>query len=219
VILDFRFAIFDFLLPHWPSAAGQSKIENRKSKILLFFFLTAGVLAAEIAPSKDEVWDAKMAAGVSNRSYLPPAVTNIPRVAEAAKPRPLQLRPAADWPALAWMESDPQARPVLAPAAPPVHLPPLDPAQISRPWCNTPPDAARPDLATDPASVPMLTRTMSSSPELRQKPAPFLRLAIPDPLPPNACLGLQKELPDNVPPAAVTDRSPKPILPTQPQTK
>jgi hypothetical protein len=52
-------------------------------------------------------------------------------------------------------------------------------------------------------------------PALRQKAAPFLRLVIPDPVELVALVRLQKHPPDSDAPVAVTDRPPRPVLPTQ----
>jgi len=170
-------------------------------------------------PAMKATWDANIQASIPAKSYLPPAaLAQKPKRAEAARQQPLRLRPATDRPSVAktWGDwGDPEDRPTLAPATAPALVASPDPARVSRPWCETLPDQARPDKTSDPAQDQVLQALLAARPERREKPAAFLRLAIPDPLELQGPVRLQKAPPDDDPPVAATDRPPKPVLQTR----
>lgn len=174
-------------------------------------------------PAMPQPWDSKMQAMVPSKSYLPPALTGAPRLADAGRQHRLRLRPAADWASLPWSDlpsrltwDDLPSRAALAPSQPPACTASPDFTRLVRPWRETGPDPSRSDTTTDPAQDHTARMTMAKVPELRQKAAPYLRLAIPDPLELSTVIHLQKQPPDNDAPAAVTDSPPRPVLPTQP---
>jgi len=254
----FRFSILDFRLVPGLSLARlcQSKIENPESKIalglVLSVLLNTCVLvsasgAAETLPYPTgkvtggwrETWDSNLQSRIPSASYLPQAQVQSPRLAEAARQRPLRVRPdSGPVPALAWQSgreetSEPQAAaspssagvtargpvaPPLSPSGPPVRTSSPDEAGFSPAWRETGPDPVRASTTTDPVKDQVLGKILAVVPELRQKPAPYLRLAIPDPLPENRVVRLQKEPPDKDAPVAVTDRSLRPVLPTRAPT-
>jgi hypothetical protein len=131
-------------------------------------------------------------------------------LAGAAAERPL----GAAVPARAWEAC---VRPFLLPVRALAFAISPDPARLARPWRDTDADPARAAAAADPVEEQIRRVTFAGKPELRQKPAPFLRLAIPDPLGPATALRLLQQPPDADPPAAAADKPPKPVLPaTQP---
>jgi hypothetical protein len=159
------------------------------------------------------------AAATSHRSYLPSAVTNTPRLAEAARQQPLRLRPAADLPALAWSSGISLRAPHLTPGTSLARIASADAGVSPQSLRETQPDQGRPDIATDPAQDQVSRLTLASTPELRQKPAPFVRLAIPDPAGLPAVIGLPKPPPDNDAPVAVTDSPPRPVMQAEPRAQ
>ena len=157
-------------------------------------------------------------AAIPSRSWLPLVVQKAPRLAETSKQQPLRLRASADLPAPAFQPTDPASRPSLEPSGPPARAAAPDAARLARPWRETSPDPDRASMTADPVQDQVLRVTLAISPELRQRPAPYLHLAIPDPLSPSGVVRLQKEPPDNDPPVAVTDRPLRPVLPTRSPT-
>ncbi|MGD0091350.1 MAG: hypothetical protein ABSE73_15645 [Planctomycetota bacterium] len=146
-------------------------------------------------------------------TLLPRAATaQTPSRADAARQQTLRPRSATDRPLVArtWGNSD--NRPVLPPACAPALVASPDPARTSLPWRETSPDESKADRASDPAQDQVLQMLLAAKPELRGKPAAFLRLAIPDPLELVKPVRLQKPPPDNDPPAAGSDSPPKPVL-------
>jgi hypothetical protein len=170
-------------------------------------------------PAMKAAWDANIQASIPAKSYLPPGVfAQKPKRADAAQQQPLRPRPATDRPSVAktWGDGgDPADRPTLAPATAPALVASPDPARVSGPWRETSPDQAKPDKTTDPAQDQVLQALLAVRPERREKPAAFLRLAIPDPLELQEPLRLQKPPPDDDPPVAAADRPPKPVLQTR----
>ena len=83
-------------------------------------------------------------------------------------------------------------------------------------WTDTSADAARPDTTRDPVETQTRRETLSQLPELRQKPAPFVRVAIPDPLENQRLIGLHELPADNDVPLASTGTPPRPVLPVAP---
>jgi len=164
-------------------------------------------------PALRDSWGADTV--IPGKSCLPPAVTGTPRRAEAARQQPLKPRPNADLLAPPWLCGGEARRPVLAPATDLVFAPSRDASQVSQDWRENSPDPDRPDAASDPAQAQAGKRTLATKPELRQKPAPFLRLAIPDPQGAAAGVSLQKTPPDSDPPAAA-GAPPRPQLPVEP---
>jgi hypothetical protein len=182
-------------------------------------FLARVVETSETPALRDETFplDTNMRA-VPSKSYLPQPAMKTPRLAETSRQQPLRLRPSGDLPALVRASGELGSRPALTPASAPACAEPPDASRLARPWCETSPDPARANLTADPAQDQMLAKTMAAGPELKQKPAPYLRLAIPDPLPACAVIRLRKDPPDNDAPVALTERSLRPVLPTPPLT-
>ncbi len=56
-------------------------------------------------------------------------------------------------------------------------------------WSETPIDTVRPSTTSDPVADAVRRETLSRAPDLKQKPAPFLKLEIPDPLETQKLLG------------------------------
>lgn len=81
---------------------------------------------------------------------------------------------------------------------------------------ESPPDSVRPTPSYDPAREQMLRFILAKLPELKQKAAPFLRIAIPDPLEPQRLVGLRSPPPDTDAPAGATVSSIKPRMPINP---
>ena len=83
-------------------------------------------------------------------------------------------------------------------------------------WGETPPDAARPDMFGDPVEKSARRETLSQVPELRQKPAAFDRIAIPEPLENPRLLGLREQPADTDAPMTSTGTPQRPVLPVAP---
>ena len=112
----------------------------------------------------------------------------------------------------------PQA-PWLAPSAPPAFVASPNAARAAAAWREVGVDTARPEPASDPTWDQVQARTLATPAELRQKPAPFVRLAIPDPFENITAVRLEHPPPDADPPAASLDlpsRPPLPIAPPKP---
>jgi len=121
-------------------------------------------------------------APVPGRSHLPPAVMDrAPRRGDAAKQPPLRVRPGADVPPLAWESGVVLPAPWLAASGPPAYAPSPDAAWLISPWRAMGPDADRATASSDPTWHPSYRALLATVPTLRHKPAPFLRLAIPEP--------------------------------------
>jgi hypothetical protein len=152
-----------------------------------------------------------------SRSHLPPATAGgETRPGEAAWQRPMRLRPTADRPEVAWRaELFPQA-PWLVPSAPPVYVASPNAGRAAAAWREVGSDAARPEPDTDPTRDQVQARTLAPPAELRQKPAPFVRLAIPDPFENVTAVRLDQPPVDADPPAASLDLPSRPPLPGSP---
>jgi len=80
-------------------------------------------------------------------------------------------------------------------------------------WTETPVDAARPERTADPVEAQIRREILARAPELRQKPAPFLRVEIPDPLATARQLSLREQPADSSTPIAASGIAPRPVLP------
>ncbi len=83
-------------------------------------------------------------------------------------------------------------------------------------WSETSVDVARPDTTSDPVEKQTRRETLAQIPELRQKPAPFVRIPIPDPLENQRLIGLREQPADNDAPLSSTGTPPRPVLPVAP---
>jgi len=77
-------------------------------------------------------------------------------------------------------------------------------------FVETPPDLARPNSMSDPVEDAVRREILAKTPEQHQKPAPFLNLAIPDPLEIPKTVGLRDAPVDSDPPSASIP--PRPVL-------
>ncbi len=110
------------------------------------------------------------------------------------------------------LPSSPQqatAYPLVSAAAPDAEIGSFLPIRTSPPADGPDPDG---DLAAQPAQAVVLSPISS----FRQGPAPFLRLAIPDPFAALVDVRLDKLLPDADPPASAAELPPQPKLPAEP---
>jgi hypothetical protein len=152
-----------------------------------------------------------------SRSHLPPATAGgETRPGAAARQQPMRLRPTADRPEVAWQAEFFPRAPWLVPSAPPVYAASPDAARTAAAWREVGPDAARPEPNTDPTWDQVQARTLATPAELRQKPAPFVRLAIPDPFENIAALRLSNPPVDAEGPTACFDLPSRPPLPGSP---
>ena len=159
-------------------------------------------------------WPSSMLMAEPGRWYLPAAVLGRePRRAETAHQQPLRLRPTLDRPLLAGPAGPAMAAPYLVPSGPRAYTPAADVTQLTPGWRAAAADAARPETTTDAAGEAARRRMLAAEPPLRQKAAPFLRLAIPNPLEPIAELRLTKPRPDADAPTPRYDPPPKPVWP------
>ena len=163
-----------------------------------------------------ESWPSNMLPPVPGRLHLPPAgAGRQPLRAEAAKPRPLRLRPAADRPPLAWDTGLTLPAPVLSPSGPRAYAASPDPALLSKPWQQT---GADPDSATalnDPTQEQAHREHLRAIPEMRPNPAALLRLSIPDPDELSRPIRLASPPPDTDAPAWFRESMSRPLLPVK----
>lgn len=80
-------------------------------------------------------------------------------------------------------------------------------------WTDTPIDAARPERTGDPVEAQIRREILSRTPELRQKPAPFIRVEIPDPRANARQLSLREQPADSSAPVTASGIPPRPVLP------
>lgn len=147
-------------------------------------------------------------------SYLRPArIGEKPRRGDAARQKPIRLRPLPDLPELAWESDSSRPYPALPPSSPPAYAASPDPARLSSPRDRTGPDPDRPGLSSDPTLAQSHRAALSAAPELRQKPAPFQRLVIPNPFELAEALELHSPPSDDDPPAGPEGPPPGPTLP------
>jgi hypothetical protein len=167
--------------------------------------------------SASQPWISNWAGLVPLRLVLPDAVVRDKGwPMETARLQPMPTRPATDRPPLAWDLGSLPSRLYLTPAGPPSYAPPPDPARLVAPWREIGPDADRPTPATDPVLHSARGIALAGIPELKQKPAPFLRIGLPDPAEQAIPLRLKEPPPDKDGPAASFDLPPKPFLPVLP---
>lgn len=83
-------------------------------------------------------------------------------------------------------------------------------------WTDTPAD---PERASDPVEAQIRREILARTPELRQKPAPFLRVDIPDPLEASRQLNLREQSAENSTPVTASGIAPRPVLPVTPSAK
>jgi hypothetical protein len=166
---------------------------------------------------EQHAWTSRALLPQLSRSHLPPATAGgETRPGEAARQRPMRLRPTADRPEVAWRaQLFPQA-PWLVPSAPPVYAASPDAARAAAAWREVGSDAARPEPDTDPTWDQVRARTLATPAELRQKPAPFVRLAIPDPFENITAVRLSNPPVDAEEPTACFDLPARPPLPGSP---
>lgn len=87
-------------------------------------------------------------------------------------------------------------------------------------WSETPADGARPDRNSDPVEVQVRREILARQPELRMKPAPFLRIEIPEPNETPRLIGLREQPADSSIPVTASGVPPRPVLPVAaPATK
>jgi hypothetical protein len=137
------------------------------------------------------------------------------RSGEAGRQHAIRLRPTADRPELAWQLPPVPAPPWLAPSGPPAYAVSPDVGRAAAMAREVGPDAARPLPATDPTWDAAEKRTLATAAELRQKSAPFVRLAIPDPQESTTAIRLKQPLPDADPPAHSFELPPQPPMPVK----
>src|SRR5436309_5577526 len=77
-------------------------------------------------------------------------------------------------------------------------------------WIETPADTARPSTINDPVEEQARRETLAQIPELRQKPAAFQRLQIPEPRELPRLLGLKDQPIDTDAPMGSTGTPPRP---------
>ena len=163
-----------------------------------------------------QAWPTSMLGAVPGRSYLPSAVfTTDPRRAEAAKQHAIGLRATFDRPVVAWDTGLAPQSPYLTPAGPLAYTPSTDSAALVPALRATSADQERAVPAADPAMEASRGKLLSTVPEMRCRPAPFLKLSIPDPAESLVPIRLTKPPPDIDPPAASYQLPPKPPLPTE----
>lgn len=80
-------------------------------------------------------------------------------------------------------------------------------------WSETPANGARPDRGSDPTEVQVRREILARQPELRMKPAPFLRIEIPEPVETPRLLSLREQPADNSTPVTASGIPPRPVLP------
>jgi hypothetical protein len=157
----------------------------------------------------------------TGRWYLPPAVfSRDGRRAEAAQWQPMRLRPATDRPALGGALGPTMPPPYLIPAGPLTYAASPDVQRLTPPWRWVTAEPDRPDTSRDPATEASRRRLLATPAELRKKPAPLLRVTIPNPLEQIVELRLTKPRPDVDPPARDCSAPPKialPVLPSEPK--
>ncbi len=185
-------------------------------------FLRTSSGAYAVAPDAGDVLSVKL--GPDAAPSLSPRVSSVPaaRPAEGHRwlPKSLQwamsLRPVPDSPPLDRASNPLALRPprfLLAPPAagssPDVTAEPLvSVAFLPRP--------DRPAVASDPTWGNSYGAAIARKPELVRPPAPFLRLAIPDPFETMSLVQLRNPLPDSDPPSRAPGRPPRPAFPVKP---
>jgi hypothetical protein len=107
----------------------------------------------------------------------------------------------------------------LVPSSFPAYAASPDPARLSIPWPDTPPDTARPMATDDPGEGRARRAVLTRAPELRPAAAPFFRLSIPDPFEVSAPLRYSSPSPDRDPPAVSSGLPLRPRLPEKPAPK
>lgn len=173
-------------------------------------FPPLGSLAVPLA------WSTDPAGAVPPRVQLPGAPLRASGWAgETAALRPLVRQVARDQPSLAWELGPYPAWPYLMPATPPAFAPVPDPGRLVAPWRPQEPDGDRAVVAADPVLQPARQATLAGVPELKQKPAPFVKMNLPNPFETTAAIRT-KPLADADPPAASSELPPKPYLPVLP---
>jgi len=80
-------------------------------------------------------------------------------------------------------------------------------------WSDAPADGARPDRNSDPVAVQVRREILARQPELRMKPAPYLRIEIPEPVETPRLLGLREQPADSSVPVTASGIAPRPVLP------
>jgi hypothetical protein len=173
---------------------------------------------------KPEVWRSDLlpvaTRPAASVSHLPrAALGRDPALADAAKLRALRLRPSVDIPQVAVDSTLRLPAPFLRPATPLASSPSPDAAQLAWPGAPTFADPGRATPTSDPAQDSARDAMLSVRPDVPQKPAPFLRVNLPDPEELVAPMRLEETPPDNDPPAFSLEMPPQPMLPVLPQVK
>jgi hypothetical protein len=191
----------------------------------------AGVGGADLPPpglaplaGKPEGWRTGLLSGAVRPApgglHLPrAAIGREPVAADAAKLRPLRARPSVDIPQVAEETALRLPAPRLRPATPLAYSPSPDPARLAFPGASTLADPDRPTATSDTAQEDGRRAVLWVRPDVSQKAASFLRVALPDPEELAAPVRLEKAPADDDPPAYSLELPPQPMMPTLPQAK
>lgn len=138
--------------------------------------------------------------------------------AKAPKLKALNIRPTTLAAEYAMETHGVQPFPDLPPTSPLAWADFPDPSELSVPITLSDPDAGGAKLSNDPTSGQSRLTVLAVHPPLRQAPAAFLRLVIPDPfaLVEAVRLGPQAMPPDNDPPS-LPETPPDPTMPVTPR--
>jgi len=142
---------------------------------------------------------------------LPPAViSREPWAADASRQKRLRPRPATDLPSPGWNSGLTLPAPWLTPSRPLARAASPDAALLQGPWRETGPDPDGADAASDPTRHQSQGLATSAKPDLRDRPAPFVRLTIPDPFEAIEALRFTRPASDDELPVAAYGLLPKP---------
>lgn len=135
------------------------------------------------------------------RTWLPAAESPVaPRAVPGEAGRPLRAAPATDVPPLADAGILPPPTPVRLAAVVPAAVASPDPGQVPVNSIASRGPPGQGELADDPTAHESNRSVIAATPPLRQTPAPFLKLSIPDPSPVAGGPVLQNPPPDEDPP-------------------
>jgi len=159
-------------------------------------------------------WESDTLLPPSRPEYLPRVrIGEESRRGDTAKHMPMHPRPAVVLPEQARKSDASQPYPFLEQSSGPVHEDSPDPEQLFIPARLAGPDAGRPRISTDPTGDQSRQAALAAVPRLRQKPASFARLTIPDPFAVTEPLALHTTPPDNDPPEPLQDSAAGATLP------
>jgi len=175
----------------------------------------AGAVLPDPLDPVPQPWPSDTLLPPSPTEYLPSVrIGEESRRGDAETRRPIRLRPVAVLPERARKSDASQPYPLLEPSSGPAGADSPDPEQLFMPPGLTRPDQGRPRLSTDPTRDQSRLAVLTAVPRLRQKPAPFARLTIPDPFALTEPIALHTTPPDNDPPTPVQDFLKPPTLPS-----